>query len=673
MSDELRPLVSQWHAKLKLATEQKKKEFGDDAEESMRFFNGPYNFLYGWRAASGSAAMQWAGEEESLAPPSAKMTINKVAELVQIFGPSLYHRNPVRKVNPRKPPILPIEVFGDPNDPNVQMFYQQQMMQAKQFGIRDNARAMLLEKYLNYTPTALDLKSNSRRVIDEGLIKGRGTWWTEIYQPAGAPMKMFGSFYDTVDNLQIDPDGESLENAKWIARRCVHPYWEVERMYGVAAGTWQKYAAAESFDAQAQVTSTNDGDINRKRGLTNDLMVYYKLFSKMGMGGRLNGALASLNEKLGRFGDYCYLVICDKIPYPLNLTPPLCDLLMGDDELALQQALPEIQQRIQWPTPFWADDSWPVTCLDFHEVPRQTWPMSHIKPAMGELKFLNFAWSFLAGKVKIACRDFLAIAKSASQDLKDQIKTGPDYTIIEVDALHGSIDKVVQFLQHPTFNPEIYKVIEGVVANFERRTGLSELAYGLTDTQMRSAQEANVKGQAVNVRPDDMANKVEDAMTDIARKEALGARWHLHGADVAQVMGPLGAQWWDQLVTPSDPGEIIHSLEYRIEANSAKKPNKALDQENMKAAMQTLFAPLMQVAAAGAPGPVNALITAWGKSIDLDVSDMEIPMPAPPPPMAPPGGGATGGPPQPSTNGAVHNGPPPPNRLPQDNPQPAAA
>ena len=68
-------------------------------------------------------------------------------------------------------------------------------------------------------------------------------------------------------------------------------------------------------------------------------------------------------------------------------------------------------------------------------------------------------------------------------------------TIIEVDQIHGSIDKMVQFLQHPTFNPEIYKVIEGVVTNFERRTGLTELAYGLTDTQIRSAQESRSRGR----------------------------------------------------------------------------------------------------------------------------------------------------------------------------------
>jgi hypothetical protein len=668
MSDELRPIVKQWISKLKLAKEHKDKEFGADAEEAMRFYSGPYDFLYGWRTASGTPAFSWVGDEETLAPPSAKMTVNKVAELVQLFGPALYHRNPVRKVNPRKPCPIPPQLLGDPNDPNVQMMFQQMSAAVSQEQLTDMARASLLECYLNYTPTALDLKTESRRVIDEAIIKGAGCWWTELYQPAGASMRMSGSFYDTIDNLQIDPDGEGLGQAKWIARRHINPSWEVERRFALPRGTLKNKGQLESFQMRSQVASVSEGEYQRRRGLTNDLIVWYEVWSKMGLGGRLQGGLKSMEDELEMFGDYCYICLCDTCEYPLNLPPPLCDMILEQDQMMLQAIMPEVMQRIQWPTPFWADDSWPVTVLSFHEVPRQVWPMSHIKPAIGELKFLNWAFSFLAGKVKIASRDFLAIAKSASEDVRNQIKSGPDMSFIEVDQIHGSIDKMVSFLQHPNFNPEIYKVIEGVTTNFERRTGLTELAYGLTDTQIRSAQEAQVKGQAVNVRPDDMSNKVEDAMSDIARKEALTARWHLHGPDVVQVMGQVGAMWWDKLVTPSDPSEIIHSLEYRIEANSAKKPNKALDQQNMQTAMQSLLQPLYTYAqATGNVGPVNALIMAWAKSVDLDASQFTLSQPPPPPPQ--PQQGGPGGPPQPQQRPST-NGAPAPAGVPRGTPGP---
>ena len=57
----------------------------------------------------------------------------------------------------------------------------------------DRIRGILLEFYLNYTPTELDLKANSRRAIDEGIIKGMGVLWTELYKPQGADFQLVGS------------------------------------------------------------------------------------------------------------------------------------------------------------------------------------------------------------------------------------------------------------------------------------------------------------------------------------------------------------------------------------------------------------------------------------------------------------------------------------------------
>jgi hypothetical protein len=629
----MRPVCSAWLKKIQSALEHKKKKFQDDANECMQFFNGPYSFLYGPQQRDGIGGFVWRGGEEGgeIPKPTFEMTFNKVAELVQLFGPALYHRNPIRQVNPRHPPMVPIEAVGDQNDPAVLQFYEQVLQQAQQSLVTDKARSSLLEHYLNYTPTALDLKTHSRQAIDEAIIKGQGVLWTELYTPSGAGKRMIGSFYDTVDNLFIDPDMESQRDAKWIARRCIHPYWEVEKEYGLPPGSLKGSATMESYGQQAAVSTNPDGDYDRKRGVTNDLMVYYKVWSKMGAGGRLSGINDEWKDVLEGYGDYVYLVVAHSCPYPLNLPPQILETASDDD----------IQKRLEWPTPFWADDAWPFTPIKFHDVPREVWPMSHMKPGIGELKFLNWAYSLLAGKVRIACRDFLAVAKSAAEDLKTSLISGKDYTILQVEAMHQDIDKVVKFLQHPGFNPEIYNVIEKVTHTFEQRTGLTELMYGLSATQMRSAEEASLKGDQVSVRPDDMANKVEDAMTDVARKEALACRWHLTGADVVPVMGKVGAMFWDKLVTPSDPGEILHQLEYRIEANSTRKPNRARDTANYQQAMQTLLQPLFQYAGqSGNVGPINTLLTGWAKSIELDPTGLTLQPPPPPP--------APGGPPPPS-------------------------
>ena len=123
----------------------------------------------------------------------------------------------------------------------------------------------------------------------------------------------------------------------------------------------------------------------------------------------------------------------------------------------------------------------------------------------------------------------------------------------------------------------------------------------------------------MNIRPEDMANKVEDWMTDSARAEALALRWHVTGQEVAPIMGPLAAQWWQQFLEPSDPTEILHQLEYRIEAGSARKPNKQRDAQNMKDAMTNLLPILVTYAqATGDMSQLNRLLTDWAKSIDLD-------------------------------------------------------
>lgn len=629
----LRPLIAQWTEKLTIAKEFKKAKFGDDAEEAMRFFSGPYEFLYA-KNYRGSGGYDDSADEEAPPPPSYKMTVNKVAEAVQIFGPVLYHRNPVRQVNPREVPQIPPEFLGNLQDPAIQMQIQQAMMEDQAARAMDKMRSTLLQFYLNWTPTECRLKDHGRRGIDEAIIKGAGLLWTEVYTMPGTNAKAVGSFYDSIDHLLIDPDAETLEDALWIARRCIHPGWKVEQEYGLEPGTLRSLGVAESADNSSALNTSEDGAHQRAAGRSNDLVSYWKIYSKMGIGGRLSGMTDQQRVVLDQFGDYCYLVVVEGLPYPLNVPPAVID---SADPAAAE----DILKRLEWPTAFWADDEWPMSPLYFHEVPRCPWPMSHFKPAMGELKFLNWAYSFLAGKMRTTCRDFIAIAKSAGPEIKDAILNGKDLTLLEIEAAHGTISEIVQFLQHPAMNGDIWKVIEAVTANFEKRTGLTELVYGQSAQQFRSAAEADLKGSQLQIRPDDMAQRVEDWMTLVARKEAICARQHLTGEDVAPVMGPMAAAMWEQTVLTTDLFAMTRQLDYRIEAGSAKKPNKARDAANMETAMQQLFPPLFQyMMTTGNVGPVNQLLMDWGKSIDLKTEGYML-MP-PPPPAA----GEQGGPPE---------------------------
>lgn len=632
MENYLSPLVQHWISKIRLARDFKWAKFGQDARECMRFFRGPHTFMY----AEARAGI------EGTPDPWFKMSYNKVAELVQLFGPVLYQKNPVRTVTPRQFPMLPPEYFGAPQDPAVQqtfLFLQQQVDQAR---TRDEARATLLQAYLNYTPQETNLKDEARQWIDEALIKGLATLWTEVVPANQFGMKLIKTSYDTVDNFLADPDAERLEDATWIARRCVHPVWQVEREYGLPPGSLK--ANQESLSSQA--FDDEDAEWRRKQGRTNDLCVYWKIWSKMGMGTRLAGissnnnlpspALGALGQVLDQFGDHCFLVVAEGTPWPLNLPPPA-------------QVMPpeQVMPLVSWPVPYWADQDWPVTVLAFHKVPRSLWPMSHIKPALGELKFLNWAFSFLASKMRITSRDFLVVLKSAGEQIREQILKGDDLSLLELDQIQSEISKVVQFLQHPPMNKDLLSVIEAVKQSFDQRTGLTELMFGQSESQFRSASEAEIKAGQINVRPGDMAEIVEEAMSAVARKEAIAARLFLGPQDVAPVIGDVGAFYWQQEVMSADLNEVVHQLQYRIEAGSTRKPNRERQAQNMSQAMQTLFGPLMQYASAtGDVNPVNALIGDWAMSIDLQPRKYLMQPPPPPPAPAPAGGSSGNGKPQ---------------------------
>jgi hypothetical protein len=221
--------------------------------------------------------------------------------------------------------------------------------------------------------------------------------------------------------------------------------------------------------------------------------------------------------------------------------------------------------------------------------------------------------------------------------------------------LGRSVQDVISVFQLPNVTSEIWAVIQAVTEMFDKRVGLTELAYGMTRAQMRSATEAQVRSEQISVRPDDMAEVLENSMSILARREAMACRWLLRGQDVAPVLGPVGALAWEQHIASIEPGQVAREFDYRVEAGSARKPNKATRQEQMQMALQTLGPVLQQMIPMGVVEPFNALITDWADSLDLNAEPYLVPPPPPPPeqpamdepaPDAPPPEGATPQPPQ---------------------------
>lgn len=653
-------LVNMWVEKIRKAEERKKKEFQDSADEALKFYvppDGNYNWMYEGDVNGKS------GVGIDVEAPSMRMTLNKVSEMVQIYGPLLYAKNPVRQVNPRTPVDLPPSAIPDPV--LLQALQQQEVLRAQ----NDQLKSDLLSGYLNWTPTELRLKEHSDRGVREALIKGRGCLWSTVVVPAGSERKVVGSTFDSVDFLQIDPDAETFEDAWWIARKRCHPVWQVEKLFNLKKGSLKDKATYESWGKQAETDSQNKG-YDRARGLTNDLMVYWEVYSRMGCGGRMSGSPAELANSDGQpgdmagftrtidpiVGDFVFLVVAPGVEYPLNLPPEVQALPMTGDG-SPQDGLTAVKEKLAWPVPYYLDSKspWPVSVLDFLPVPRSAWPMPLVKPAMGELRFLCWAYSFVACKIKNTLRDVVAILKEMSEQFKIQVLEGADLSMVELDTNNRDIKECVQVLQFPQMNADIWKIIEAVEKNFDKRVGLNEVFYGQSQTQDRSAAESQIKTQHMNIRPDDMAERVETWMTEVSRKEAVAARMLLSPKDVLPVLGLTASALWATHVSSADPA-IFRELEYRIEAGSTRKPNRDRDQANADSSMQILL-PIFDKFAQGTGqlGPINALIAFWAKTRDIPPGPFMLPSPPPPPPpgAGPPPGAA---PPPP---GPPHAGGPP--------------
>ena len=391
----------------------------------------------------------------------------------------------------------------------------------------------------------------------------------------------------------------------------------------------------ESYSARGE-EDKRGYEYRRKNGKTNDLICFWEIYSKTGFGDRLKDADESLKGKFDSLGQNCYIVVAEGIDHPLNISPAL--LQEEVDETGVPQ---QLFMNAQWPIPYWVEPGgWPFTLLAWHGQPGYSWPISIIRPGIGELRFINWAMSFLATRIATSSQTLIGVSKSADPDIKAKLleRSEGGFKIVEIsEAIGRSVNDVISVFNLPGVSQDMYQIIAEVTQLFDRRVGLTELIYGMTRSSFRSAAEASVKSEQISVRPDDYANILEDALSEVARKEALLARWMITPEDVAPLLGPMAAQAWQMHVQSEDPDSIVREYDYRVEAGSTRKPNIATKVEQITQAMQIL-APVSQgMLQAGKPELFNAMLTKWGDAMQMDVSEFLVPPPPPPPPGPPPG------------------------------------
>lgn len=635
-SEFMQPHVKAWMEELQAARE-KKAPFKEVAGQCMDFFSSAAGAMWdqNWFQRYVGGNVQ----------PRFKLQIAKAFELVALYGPTLFWRNPHRVVKPREAIEMPYqELFApppgmDPNDPQAQQQMQQMQQMAmqamsgrQQSQMRKKIISGLYYGWLNYTPREQSfggLAGHSSKSVTEALVKGRGVVWPKPYMKPSSERLLTGAFYDSVDNLLIDPYATGLDDAGWIAQECTEATGEVERKYKLPEGSLRGAGTYEAMDEYGRHRWDAD---QRERPYTSnrkDRITYWKIWSKVGVGGRL-GKYSRPGEPLSKLldekvGNYAHIVVCEDVPWPLNC--PAETILKGYDD--------DIVKRLGWPIPYWLDDRWPCAMLDFYYKPGSPWPIAPMAPGLGELMFLNVMMSHLCNKIWWTQRTILAYDSRVSMEVEKAISHGKDLVSIKVNNSDGrALDTLVNFIEMPNTKQDVWAIIAAVMDLFDKRVGLSELLYGLNPggVQIRTSEAVATQREMTSIRPEYMAGKVEDWMSDVADMEKLCTRWFVESKDVQGLMDPFAVQLWEQYITGGDPEESIRGFEATVEANSVRRPDKTRDIENINQLIQ-LTMPFIQqwVGNTGDPTPWNALVQKWGKVVHEDVEEMMLQAPPPPP------------------------------------------
>lgn len=605
----MRQIVDTWLAKLDIAQKERTERFGKYAEEATRFYDGNHDWMWQDEYARGNGGFL---DKEGGVLPHFRITVNKLFEAVALFGPALYHQNPNVLVTPLMPPDVPPEALGiDGSDPYAVAEYQQLAGEEQYRYSVNQACASVKTCYLNWLQQESDKKTHARRAITEAIVAGVGYLETTVWRPPSDRVTMPTSRYLSWYDVLLDPDAVYWEDLQYIAIRRVQPLNLVARRFGLDPEDLKGHF--QSFERQATKRGRKEARENRK-GKTFDLVEYWEIFSKNGFGDKL--AQADLTERNNQYdyevlGDNCWIVVCKGIPYPLN-----CPTTALQEEDAR-----DIFERVQWPIPFWYDQNgWPISRLTFYEKPAEVWPISLFKPAIGELRFINWCLSFLADKVASSSVTYLGVLKEAGAQIQKQLtgSMAPFQTIEIATALGKPLDQIVTFLQAPTFCVDIWKMVSEVLELIDRRTGLTELIYGLSGRQMRSATEANVKDQNVSIRPDDMASRTEDFLSEVVVREMQAARWFCGTEDFEPVVGKLGAMVYQNYVLSGDPSDVVMNFDYRIEAGTARKPNKQNRISQLTEVGEKALPVMQQFALQGIVGPWNAFMGELCKAMDMN-------------------------------------------------------
>ena len=616
------PLVNVWMERIR-AAQASKSRFNDVGKICNDFYESQKGFM--WKSKE-----YFNGQ---MPEPRFAICIAKAFEFVAIYGPHLFWQYADRSVISQRQLELTPDLFGDPNDPEIQQAAQQFMAEDQASHAYQEFINEMMSIYLNWSQREQPgtLMQHGMMAIIESLIKGMGLLWPETYVMPGSEDVYTRLNYDTVDNLLIDPDCKDplWETAGYIVRRHFNPIWQVERKFGLERGTLDGKGTAHSSESMARQNASQE----TIGGRTFDCIEWYEIWSKVGVGPRTN----KLNHHMvdmfdDAIGDFAYLCISPNVQFPLNAPT---HNYFGDSPAGTE----DIEQMFRWRCAgygddfeVWRDGRWPVSALSYNPVDKSPWPMAPLSPGLGELIAINVLTSSYVDQAWENRKRIIACAQSAFSQLEEALSKDRSTAIVKLnDNIHGSINEIMQMLDRPMAQGDQLQAMQILSENFNRRVGLNELQYGESRTQIRVAADSRQKTEALSIRPQKMSGDVARWMTDASQKEMFLAAMHVEGQSLTHLLGAVGAQHWDQYFQGVDINQFMRESKASVEASEIRRPNKERDTANIQSLQQYLL-PMLQVFAqeTGNTEPLNVFLSQMGEAMDMHEPPAELPEWRPP-------------------------------------------
>jgi len=346
----------------------------------------------------------------------------------------------------------------------------------------------------------------------------------------------------------------------------------------------------------------------RDGGKTNETIEVWEVYSKMGVGFRLKDyktADTSDGAQKEPVDDYAHFYF----------VPGTKRLWAIDD----------------WPVPLYLDNDWPFELLWYRRKPGEFWPISTIKPILGQQKALDWFVTMFLQKLKTTSREFVAIVKDMDEELVEKIKNGVDFDVLDIDPADMGdrrVQDMVQWLQHPEMNPDLYRVYDLLQQLFERSSGLYANIYADTSGgQSRSATDATLKSSKTDLRPDDMRSRVEDAHTRMARRECICARIDYDKELVNEIIPGAGEAWPEY--QKGDLIRIMREYDYTVGIGSTQRPNLEKEQQDALEVFDRMAQVAVQMGDTNALNQLARNLYRSRNMLEADMVFIQPPQPSP--------------------------------------------